>query len=251
MTRDPTTNKIFIGEVGEADIEEIDLLAGATNYGWPQAEGTLPLGTAGQNGDTLPIYQYSHFADPNIGGAITGVAVSPAGFGDLGGRLFFCDFNSHKIYHLPLDPTHTTVTGELTLFAKGMLGPTDLWFGPASPGSSEPALFYVEYAGGAVRRITQPAPDPYTYDPLGGKKIVVRMKPNKWLSVQSTGETDIGDSNGSPLVDGGSVRVTATGIDATYPLPAARWKPVLKSGAIVGYNYKDHKRSPGRSGAST
>src|SRR5262249_17211802 len=56
---DPTTGRLWAGDVGDETIEEIDVVVGGGNYGWPRCEGRLPTGCA-QPGDVAPIFTYPH-----------------------------------------------------------------------------------------------------------------------------------------------------------------------------------------------
>src|SRR5262249_3716233 len=95
----PGTGRIFINDVGNARIEEInDGIAGA-NYGWPESEG--PTTNAKHRG---PI----HFYDHTTGRSITGgtfynppTVQFPRRFV---GKYFFLDFMDHWLR--VLDPDH-------------------------------------------------------------------------------------------------------------------------------------------------
>jgi glucose/arabinose dehydrogenase len=77
ITFDPCTGDLFIGDVGEASYEEIDVApaaAGALNFGWPVREGAHPFagydGTCASAPPTFaePIAEYAH----TDGCAVTG-----------------------------------------------------------------------------------------------------------------------------------------------------------------------------------
>lgn len=91
---------------------------------------------------------------------------------------------------------------------------------------------------------------PGTVDQLiGGKKLVLKDKPNKphkrALNVVSDDAgIDLGLGNGStddPRTVGATLRVYSTGggFDATYPMPANRWKLIGAEGLNKGYKYVD------------
>jgi hypothetical protein len=72
---DPETNRIFLGDVGEATWEEVDIIKKGRNYGWIKMEGfdcypnPAVCDTAGMNA-VLPIWQYPHAGE--VGEAVTG-----------------------------------------------------------------------------------------------------------------------------------------------------------------------------------
>ncbi len=72
---DPETGRIFLGDVGEATLEEIDIVSKGRNYGWDIMEGfncypdTTVCDTTGTN-CVQPIWQYPH-SNP-LGAAVIG-----------------------------------------------------------------------------------------------------------------------------------------------------------------------------------
>jgi hypothetical protein len=88
-----------------------------------------------------------------------------------------------------------------------------------------------------------------------GKTALLRDRPGKpqkrKLSVVSKDASiTLGGGNGSgddPRTAGATLRVrsTAAGFDATYALPAARWKRIGKEGRGKGYRYADAHRASG------
>ncbi len=99
MTYDPIAKRIWLGDVGESSIEEINLIERGGNYQWRYREGTIagpdtrpvqPLGV-----EKAPIHQYSHReGSAVIGGYVyrgSEHAASLGGkyvFGDNGGRIW-------------------------------------------------------------------------------------------------------------------------------------------------------------------
>jgi uncharacterized repeat protein (TIGR03806 family) len=112
----PGTGRMFINDVGDARLEEInDGVAGA-NYGWPLSEGPTsnPLHKS-------PLYAYGR----SVGRSITGgtfynppVAQFPT---EYVGKYFFLDFMDHWIH--VLDPEHPTTA---SVFATGLAGPVTI-----------------------------------------------------------------------------------------------------------------------------
>jgi glucose/arabinose dehydrogenase len=73
--------RLFLGDVGQANMEEVDLVESGGNYGWPIREGTTcfnsqdwsqPLADCSTNGLSDPIFSYAHEGDLSaiIGGFV-------------------------------------------------------------------------------------------------------------------------------------------------------------------------------------
>ncbi len=91
---DPVTGNLWTGDVGEADLEEIDIIQKGKNYGWPIMEGTNcfdPPSGCNTSGLELPIWEYGH----NIGRSIIGGFVYRGSeFPELEGKYIYADFVS-------------------------------------------------------------------------------------------------------------------------------------------------------------
>jgi glucose/arabinose dehydrogenase len=132
---------LFINDVGERAIEEVNRGLRGRNYGWPGNEGPAPS----------PRLTDPHFFYRHSGGGPTGCAISggtfynppAAGFPErYRGKYFFADFCSGWIYFL--DPA---VKGRATFFHSGLNRPVDLDVGAGG------SLFYLQRGNGQVRRI--------------------------------------------------------------------------------------------------
>jgi uncharacterized repeat protein (TIGR03806 family) len=118
---DRQTGDLWVGDVGESDIEEVSRVRRGGNYGWRCFEGTrdisslYPTGAACATKTNLqpPIAEYSH----TIGRAVTGGYVyRGTDIPGLVGRYVFADFSTGRIWDIPNDtqPTMTmTATGAL------------------------------------------------------------------------------------------------------------------------------------------
>jgi glucose/arabinose dehydrogenase len=114
MSFDRKTGQLYVADVGQNDIEEIDIVTKGANYGWPVKEGTFAFNNnAAANGfvtgDVIsgyidPIAQYDHCLAPvlpnNTCTAREGVSIT-GGFvyrGDkikeLRGRYVFADYST-------------------------------------------------------------------------------------------------------------------------------------------------------------
>lgn len=73
---DPATGDMFIGDVGQGEVEEIDFLpagVGGVNFGWNTYEGSdCYRGPCVADGLEFPIHQYRHRSGGVCGGSITG-----------------------------------------------------------------------------------------------------------------------------------------------------------------------------------
>jgi uncharacterized repeat protein (TIGR03806 family) len=103
MTYDPPTGQIWLGDVGQEDREEIDLIEKAGNYQWSYMEGTLagfrPKPKVLIGIEKPPVYDYPH--NDNDGCVICGhVYRGKQWAADLGGKLIFGDNDSGKIWAL-------------------------------------------------------------------------------------------------------------------------------------------------------
>jgi len=101
MTFDSATGDLWIGDVGQGALEEVDRIAagnGGQNFGWRILEGTrqnFPGSTAGM---TPPLYEYGR----DVGSSITGGYVYNGPGPGLKGNYIFADFVSGRVFaYLP------------------------------------------------------------------------------------------------------------------------------------------------------
>jgi glucose/arabinose dehydrogenase len=73
---DAATGDMFIGDVGQREVEEIDVLPaglGGANFGWNTYEGSSCFnGPCSGAGLTFPVHEYSHRSGGACGGSVTG-----------------------------------------------------------------------------------------------------------------------------------------------------------------------------------
>jgi glucose/arabinose dehydrogenase len=234
---DPITKNLWLGDVGEATAEEIDIVEAGRNYGWPICEAQLPKVAAGT---TPPAFSYLHEGTPWLGTCVSGIAFAPQQFGThaggyFGGSLFFGDFIAGRIYRASLDKSRTGLHGEPVAFVNNTAGVTDLAFGPNG------ALYYLSCLAGELRRVAPPVG--------GGKQCVfgrsfaLRSKsaPQHQCSIcmEGSGAIDLGGALDNPMVYGGSVRIVAKKVSHTAALPAQHWKFLGKPPFnVAGFVYK-------------
>jgi len=95
---DTATGLLYIADVGQGRIEEVNVTAAATaglNYGWNITEGSLcyPGDPCDRQGQTLPVLEYAH--DASGGCSITGGRVyRGSAIPELRGRYLYSDFCS-------------------------------------------------------------------------------------------------------------------------------------------------------------
>jgi glucose/arabinose dehydrogenase len=94
----PTTNDLYIGDVGDSSWEEVNVALAADpsnrrNFGWPTTEGMFD--NAVQPNFKRPAYAYAHGTAPGQGCAIVGAGFYPASGpwpAEYHGKFFFMDF---------------------------------------------------------------------------------------------------------------------------------------------------------------
>ena len=111
---DDSTGWLWLADVGQNDIEEIDLIISGRNYGWNVMEGSRcfnPPSGCDTTGLELPIWEYDH----SLGQSITGGFVyHGSNAPELEGHYIYGDFESGLIWSLFHDGINPTVNSELT-----------------------------------------------------------------------------------------------------------------------------------------
>ena len=142
---DRGSGELWLADVGQGAIEEVDRIVRGGNYGWRCFEGTQAYNAVcGPNATSSlpPIAQYGHTVGQSItGGYVYRGAAMPA----LGGRYVFGDFVSGRIWHIARDtpPTLTVAAG----FDSGL---SIASFGQGSDGE-----LYVVHYGGTLYRLRE------------------------------------------------------------------------------------------------
>jgi glucose/arabinose dehydrogenase len=229
---DPQTSRLWLADVGDLTIEELDIVTSGGNYAWPHCEGTLPA-SCDQPGDIDPIFTYPHNGTGSLGTCIIGGEFAGPGYGGLDGDYFFGDCTSSNLYYATPNGTRDGI-GTPTLFLSNANVPADIVFGP------DGALYYVATGAGEVRRV---APSISGGNQLvAGQKLSLRDNTDasrKRLSIQATDAIQLGGPTDDPTVAGGSLRVSSATFDDTYPLPATNWKPIGDPADQKGFKYTD------------
>jgi len=217
----PGTGTLFIGDVGEAKWEEIDIGVRGGNFGWPVVEGMHPPGI---HGYVYPLYAYPHPTDAARGAAVTGGDhVRGANFPpEYQGNYFFGDSTRSWIKRLVLDASNKVVS--VQDFASRIPRVVDIQFGP------DGALYYVGYDKGQVRRISY----------LGGSNhqptVATSVTPDNGdapLSVTLDASAS-SDADGDPLTFlwdlGDGAQSAAATVTHTYPRGAYSARLTVRDG---------------------
>lgn len=102
---DRVTGNLYLGDVGQGAIEEIDLIPagqGGLNFGWARLEGTQTFNGTPPAGATMPVAQYAHGSGPLQGNSVTGGYVYRGPIESLQGQYIFGDFVNARLWSLPV-----------------------------------------------------------------------------------------------------------------------------------------------------
>lgn len=234
---DAVTGNFVVADVGQNNVEEIDLVEAGKNYGWNKKEGTLLFnpsnGTVSPDPSpdpalTNPIAEYTHQdGSAVIGGFVYRGAAVPAlarkyVFGDLAlgsslGRLFYMDdLNSPTINELRIGNIERALGLYLKAFGRDANGEIYVLAGSTVGPSG---------TGGSVFKIVQPAPAPAVVN----------------LSTRVRVDTGNNAAIGGFIVIGSAAKpMLLRGIGPSLPVSGALADPLLElhdsSGATVATN---------------
>jgi glucose/arabinose dehydrogenase len=180
MSFDPETGRLFVADVGQGSVEEVNLVTSGGNYGWRNREGGFAFAPSapGTGPFVDPVAQYAHPgvvlgspALPQIGVSVTGGEVyRGGGVPGLYGTYVFADWsatgNTPAGVLLALEETSpgTFALGTLTVEGGNPVGRY-----VTALGSGEDGELYV-----ATRTTRGPAVDPGTSQPTGA---ILRLAP--------------------------------------------------------------------------
>ncbi|NQW26254.1 MAG: DNRLRE domain-containing protein, partial [Cryomorphaceae bacterium] len=228
LSFDRLTGQLFCGDVGQGDVEEIDIIESGKNYGWRRFEGASDFdATAPTTGNLFeaPISQYAHPRSaipgiPNVGTSVTGGYVyrgsqSPG----LAGADLFGDwtnnFRSPNGTIMALTPGAAPGTYDLGALQVEGGNPIGMFL-PAF-GEDENGEIYI--AGKTT--LAPSATDPTTGGPTGGIFRIVEISPppgqSGSVSVSAMADTTIYEEGnltngtGGKLFAGHTVGTAGTG----------------------------------------
>ena len=178
----PGTSEVWVADVGWDTWEEIDRILSSANlpienFGWPCYEGTgrqpgydganldicENLYAAGAGAVNPPYYTYAHSAKvvpgescPTGGSSTTGLAFYTGGSypSTYNGSLFFADYSRNCIWAMLAGSNGLPDPNNIVTFVAPAAAPVELQIGPGGD------LFYVDFNGGTIRRITFAGPPP-------------------------------------------------------------------------------------------
>jgi hypothetical protein len=145
---DPPTGDLYVGDVGQSRVEEVDVLPGSRgggeNYGWNVMEGSECYQGSGcdRGGLTLPVYEYDHPAGCSV---IGGIVYRGCRMPDLAGTYFFGDFCTGLVRSFRLASGQATDVRDWTASLRGIDSPTA--FGRDADGE----IYVVDYDGEVYR----------------------------------------------------------------------------------------------------
>ncbi len=183
FTWDAANGRMFVADIGQNRVEEIDVAQAGANYGWNQREGSYVYnsdGSIGANvradsattGFTYPIAEYMHYSAS--GNAVTtGPVYRGSVIPGLMGRLLFSDFVNGVPYTLDADNLPAGGSGgitELRLRSNGVEASfldivhqvnasatrADLRFGTDAADN----IYFLNKQDGVIRRVVTQAPPP-------------------------------------------------------------------------------------------
>ena len=152
---DRTSNRLWGGDVGQNQFEEINLIERGVNYGWNRFEGTVVFdnNVPVPASHRPPIYFYDHSqGDQSITGGYvyrgSGVtSTNPS----IAGSYIYGDFLTGRVWALDYNPSGSPTTTNTQLFqADGISIST---FGQDEQGE----IYFCNYAPGAIYRIVDGA----------------------------------------------------------------------------------------------
>ena len=219
---DPQTGSLWLGDVGQQTIEELDIIVAGGDYAWPHCEGTLPMNcqanVPGPEPVVDPIFEYYQPGQgtPSLGRTITGGAFSGASFGSFAGHYFFGDYVASKIYRAVPNGPRNDIVGIPTDFVTDTNGPVDIVFNPGG------ALYYVSINSGEVRAVT-----PNYARPTSATPITVRFVP---ASAQCTSTNS---THGAPLALSSCNPPVQTSNQVTVGTPDGNGEAANSAGSLV------------------
>lgn len=111
---DPLNGWLYVGDVGQDKLEEIDIIEKGGNYGWNFREGQVRGPRFSANvGFKEPIYDYAHGSGSMQGSSVTGGVVYRGNrFPELFGKYVFGDYVSGNWWQLTAESASVRVTAE-------------------------------------------------------------------------------------------------------------------------------------------
>ena len=159
---DSATGRLWGGDVGQDQIEEVNIIRNGRNYGWRIMEGSIcrpPTLGCNMTGLTLPVWEYIH--DPTVGNSVTGGYVYRGSRNTaLIGKYIYADYQRGEIWALDYDGAGGPPSNQLIIDTRLLISS----FGV----DEDNELYFCTMNSGAIYRFTPlalddppgPAPDP-------------------------------------------------------------------------------------------
>ncbi len=234
MTVDNATGDLWIGDVGQGALEEVDVIAAASaggqNFGWRILEGTRPNFAGSTAGFTAPIFEYTHATGQSITGGYVYHGPAPG----LQGDYVFADFVSGRFFSYL--PGRNEVV-ELTDRIVGAVGGIELI---SSFGLDASGALYVVSITGSIFRLDPSSASTDGNDALYGDagNDELRGGAGDDVLVGGVGNDQMFGGSGADLLDGGDgsdLFDGGAGFDtASYATANARVIVSLVSGGARG-----------------
>ena len=189
------TGRMYAGDIGQNQIEEVDQIVKGANYGWQLREGTFATGTGvgggdnnqvyplpagdASNGFTYPVAQYDHGDGNAVGG---GFVYRGTNIPQLFGKYVFTDFARGRVFYLDeatlalgqqqtIQELRLTFGGQEQSLQDFLGGRTDARFAQDAAGE----LYIVTKLDGAVYALV-PEPASLSLLGLGGLMLLRRRR---------------------------------------------------------------------------
>ncbi len=143
---DKATGRLWVGDVGQNTIEEINIIDKGNNCGWNIMEGSrcfTPASGCNQAGLTLPVFEYDHTEGQSVTG---GYVYHGKAMPNFVGYYFFGDFGSGKLWAIQVDPERKVKNHFTTDTHKNIST-----YGVDSAGE----LYLCDYYAGKIYRLTE------------------------------------------------------------------------------------------------
>ncbi len=156
---DSVTGDLFIGDVGQGAVEEIDRLRpgdAGTNFGWNIQEGTQDFGGADRADLTDPVAEYLRGSGPTEGRSVTGGYVYRGNIEPIKDHYVFGDFISANVWAVPVDDLvigQTVAASQFTRLNPSLVPDAGSLIQISSFGEDASGALYIVSLGGDVFRI--------------------------------------------------------------------------------------------------
>lgn len=159
---DSATGDLYIGDVGQGDLEEIDLVRpgeAGLNFGWPVREGTAMEQGPDSPDFTPPVAEYGHGSGPLQGNSLTGGIVYRGPVAELEGDYVFADFISNNIWSFPVSAVaqgETIASSGFTILTDSLAPDAGSLSGIAGFAEDVSGNLYILTIGGSIFAVEAP-----------------------------------------------------------------------------------------------